>query len=56
MGFFVEIEFDKLYTRANPPAILRPIVHFALEKACAFCDCATTTENEKLYYSLKALL
>ena len=41
MGFFVKIEFDKLYLRANPPVSLRPIARFV-------CDCATTIENEKL--------
>ena len=52
MGFFVKLEFDvslnKPYTRANPPASLRPIALFALKIARFVCDRTTTIRNEKL--------
>ena len=41
--------FDKLYPRANPPASLRVITHFALEIVSFVYDRATRIENKKLW-------
>ena len=40
--------FDKFYSRANPPASLRPIARFAQELERFVCDCITLTKIEKL--------
>ena len=52
MGFFVKIEFDKLYPRANPPASLRLIAPFAFEIACFVYDHAYLLVKVSMYSNI----